>query len=98
NQRTEFIDKQVLELLPHGIFSRKIQGYELFSSEKLFSSLLEIAIPIPIAFELIELIVPEIRKIFNIDKSTIISTTDIRKIIYQGIISMDYVKYGSQIG
>lgn len=91
------LDKKVLDIIPSGIYNRKQEKPEPFESHKLLSSLLEIAIPIPIAFDLIEIIPKEIEGILHEEMGKKISTKDIRRIIYSGICSMDYSKYGTQI-
>lgn len=93
SQRTKTIDVELKKTFPEGIYSKRENKYSDFSAEKLLTSLLEIAIPIPIAFHLLE----QIPEKLILKKGKGISTTDIRKIIYQGICSLDYIEYGDVV-
>lgn len=98
NQKINEINRQVMSALPNGIFSKKTNGYIKFDSEILLTSLLEIAIPLRVALDLMELVPRKIAETIEESGETLIVTTgDIRRIIYQAICTSDYSKYGKQI-
>lgn len=95
-QITTYLDNKVKLSLPDGIYNKRKSKHENFSSEKLLTSLLEIAIPIPVAFDLLALVPEKISQIIDEGKQEV-STTEIRRIIYNGICSLAYIEHGHNI-
>ncbi len=93
NHFTE-LSAKINELLPNRLYNSYKKIHEDFCVKRLFTSLIEIHIPIEIAQEIIGKIYYKIESHENLSK---FSTKDITRIVYDIIKSFNYSKYGQEV-
>lgn len=92
-KETDRINNIVRELLPNGILNHKLNERVPFCARRLCQSLLELTIPFEVVVDIISDISTEIEKV----KDEEISTSDLRRIVYNLLRTLDFSKYGEKI-